>query len=309
MTVDVRITDYAGASAELHAVRDAVFVREQRVPVAIEHDDLDPLCRHAIARDAEGRAIATGRLVPPLHGDGAAPTERPPHARIGRMAVLAPWRARGVGAALLHALVDEARRMGWRRLELHAQVPVIGFYSRFGFLPYGPRFFEAGIEHQSMRRRLDGPDEVDSHEAALAAWHGVIAGGRRELVVYSRDLDPGQLDQPPVLAALRRFAASGARVRILLQDPVAARAAPLIALAQRLPTAIEFRAVEDPTDRAYPSAYAANDRGAWFFRPLGHRFEGEARHDDAVRARQLRQAFDPVWERARPCTEFRALGL
>lgn len=308
--IRVEVTGYAQAAAELHAVRDAVFVDEQQVPAAIERDDLDPLCRHAIARDATGRAIGTGRLVPPLHDDDHTPEPgTPPHARIGRMAVLAPWRAQGVGAALLQALVDEARRLGWRQLALHAQVPVIGFYSRFGFLPYGPRFVEADIEHQSMRLALDAPNAVDTRDAAVAAWHGVIAGARRELVVYSRELDPGQLDRPPLLAALRRFATQGGRTRILLQDPIAARTAPLIALGQRLPTAFEWRAVEDPTDRAYPSAYAANDRGGWLFRPLGHRYEGETRHDDAVRARQLRQAFDPVWERARPCAEFRALGL
>ena len=62
-------------------------------------------------------------------------------------------------------------------------------------------------------------------------------------------------------------------------------------------------------DRDYPSAYMANDGGGWYFRPLGHRFDGETRLDDEARARQLRAHFAPVWERARPCTEYRALGI
>ena len=39
-------------------------------------------------------------------------------------------------------------------MSLHAQVGAEGFYARQGFLPEGERFFEAGIEHQSMRRVL-----------------------------------------------------------------------------------------------------------------------------------------------------------
>lgn len=303
--ITVKVGDYVTLRAPLHAVRDTVFVQEQGVPAGLERDDLDALSRHAVAYRPDGMPVATGRLVPPL-AEGEETS-----ARIGRMAVLAPARGSGVGAALLEALVGEARRLGWRALMLHAQAPVMGFYARYGFLPEGPRFVEAGIEHQTMRLLLDAANAVETREAAVAAWLGIVAGARRELVVYSRELDPGQLDQPPVLAAFRRFATRGGRTRIVLQDPAAAQAAlaPLIALGQRLPTAFEFRAVEDPVDRAYPAAYAASDRGGWLFRPLGHRFEGETRLGDEVRARQLRQAFEAVWGRSRPCTEFRALGL
>lgn len=137
----VDTVDYGAARDALHEVRDAVFVREQGVPVTLEHDALDPACVHVLARTPSGDAIGTGRLVPP--GDGLP-------ARIGRMAVLPAWRGHGVGAALLQALLAEARGRGWRPM-LHAQAPVIGFYRRHGFVEDGPRFMEAGIEHQGMR--------------------------------------------------------------------------------------------------------------------------------------------------------------
>ena len=54
---------------------------------------------------------------------------------------------------------------------------------------------------------------------------------------------------------------------------------------------------------------SANDSGGYYFRTLGHRFDGEADPDGAGRARQLREEFARFWERARPCTEFRALGI
>src|SRR3546814_10647142 len=55
---------FAEAGDELLAVREAVFVVEQNVPVEEERDAQDPRCLHAIARDRAGRPIGTGRLVP-----------------------------------------------------------------------------------------------------------------------------------------------------------------------------------------------------------------------------------------------------
>lgn len=293
----VEAVEYRAALPQLRAVRDAVFVQEQGVPPELERDELDPLCHHVVARDAAGQPIGTGRLTP--------------QRRIGRMAVLADWRGRGVGDALLRALLDKARELGWHDISLHAQVAAISFYARHGFLPHGERFVEAGIGHQTMRRLLDAANPVESHDAALAALLGVIGTARRELWVYSRDLDPGLLDHPDVLAALRRFGTHQGVVRVLLQDAARPQAAhaPLIGLAQRLPSAFLFRVVEETVDRAYPSAFAANDRGGWYFRPLGHRPDGETRIDQPARARQLQGVFEPFWERARPCTEYRALGL
>lgn len=293
----VESVDFASARDDLRAVRTPVFVGEQNVPPEIEQDALDPLCHHVLARDAQGRPIGTGRLTPDR--------------RIGRMAVLAPWRGRGVGDALLTALVGTARELGLTELSLHAQVAAIGFYQRHGFLPDGPRFMEAGIEHQTMRRALASPAAVADRAQAVAATVAVAAGTRRLLRIYTRELDPGLLDTAEVTSALRRLAVRGGEIRVLLQDPAAPRRAlaPLIGLAQRLPSAFAFRAVEDPVDTAYPSAYCANDRDGWYFRALGHSVEGEMRIGGEARARELRNVFDPVWERSRPCTEFRVIGI
>jgi predicted GNAT family N-acyltransferase len=139
---EVRIVDWEAARADARQVREAVFVVEQRVPLEMEWDDLDPVCDHAIARDAAGRAIGTGRLLP--------------DARIGRMAVLAEWRGRGVGAAILGALVDRARLRGMTRVTLHAQTHAAGFYARYGFAAEGGEFMEADIPHVTMARALPG---------------------------------------------------------------------------------------------------------------------------------------------------------
>ena len=293
------VDDYARDLADLRSVREVVFVEEQGVPRALEHDALDPACTHVIARDADGRAIGTGRLTP----------ER----RIGRMAVLRDWRGRGVGDALLLALIDAARRLGLNEVRLNAQASAIGFYAKHGFVPDGPRFFEAGIEHQGMRRTLAGATAIESRDAAVALTCAIVAGTRRELSIYTRALDPGLFDAPEVLDALRRLATRRQRIdiRILMHDPDSAQRAhaPLIALSQRLPSVFAFREACDPADRGYASAYTVNDDSGFHFRPLGNRFDGEGAIDLGGRARQLAESFQPVWERARPVTEFRALGL
>jgi predicted GNAT family N-acyltransferase len=295
----VEAIEYATGLAELRAVRETVFVHEQQVPLEEEWDALDPLCRHVIARDEAGAPIGTGRLTP----------ER----RIGRMAVLADWRGRGVGDAMLAALMAEARKLGWPAVSLNAQVSAEAFYARQGFIPEGERFMEAGIEHQSMRRALAGPTVVEDLAGAIAATIAIATQAHRHLRIYSRELDPGLLDNAAVLGALRRFSTgnSGGEIRILLQDAATPQhtLAPLLTLAQRLPSVFAFREVREPVDKAYASAFIANDASGYYFRTLGHRFDGETDLDGAGRARQLREEFGRFWERARPCTEFRALGI
>jgi len=124
-------------------IRIAVFVEEQKFPLEQEFDAIDPQAYHVVAFDAAGRACGTGRLYPdPLH---------PEWARIGRMAVLRSARGKGCGASVMQALLAEAWDRGFRTVVLSAQVPAIGFYQRFGFVPYGPHYLDVNIPHQSMK--------------------------------------------------------------------------------------------------------------------------------------------------------------
>jgi predicted GNAT family N-acyltransferase len=136
----VRLVDWRESSAELTRIRTTVFVAEQKVPADLEMDGRDGGCVHALAQSATGAAIGTGRLMP----DG----------RIGRMAVLRDWRGRGVGAAILEALMAEAKRRGLRETYLHAQSHAKAFYARHGYVVEGDEYLEAGIPHIGMRARL-----------------------------------------------------------------------------------------------------------------------------------------------------------
>ena len=136
----IRILAWPEALPLARPVREAVFVDEQRVPRELEWDEWDAHCDHAVACDSGGRAIGTARLAP----DG----------RLGRMAVLSECRRRGVGAALLEALLGRARERSLSRVTLHAQTHAAGFYRRFGFSECGGEFLEAGIRHFEMTLEL-----------------------------------------------------------------------------------------------------------------------------------------------------------
>jgi len=137
----LRLADWTRDSGALRAIRRSVFVVEQGVPEALEWDAVDPLCAHALASDGDGNPIGCGRLLPDGH--------------IGRIAVLRPWRGRGVGAALLALLVELARERGHRRAILNAQKDAVPFYARYGFIVTGDEFEEAGIAHRIMERTLE----------------------------------------------------------------------------------------------------------------------------------------------------------
>jgi predicted GNAT family N-acyltransferase len=125
-------------------LRTRVFVAEQGVPPEIEQDDRDATAVHVLSRDAEGRVVATGRLL--LGGDGRA--------SIGRMATDAGARGSGHGAAVLAELHRQAALRGVTEIELHAQLTARGFYERAGYTAVGAVYEEAGIAHITMRRTL-----------------------------------------------------------------------------------------------------------------------------------------------------------
>jgi predicted esterase YcpF (UPF0227 family)/predicted GNAT family N-acyltransferase len=136
----VEVGSWCALGPEARVVRTEVFVHEQHVSPEEELDALDGQCLHALARDALGKPVATGRLLPDGH--------------IGRMAVDRGCRGRGLGSQVLLALVSEARRRGDAQVVLAAQLHARSFYARHGFVEEGETFMDAGIPHRLMRCSL-----------------------------------------------------------------------------------------------------------------------------------------------------------
>ncbi|MGH7823192.1 MAG: GNAT family N-acetyltransferase, partial [Candidatus Binatia bacterium] len=92
-------------------------------------------------------------------------------AKIGRMAVPAALRRRGIGRALLDRALEICALHGIGRVELSAQAHAVAFYEKCGFRPEGPPYEEAGIPHRRMTLALLGRDEVVAlFERRRRAW-------------------------------------------------------------------------------------------------------------------------------------------
>lgn len=140
MTFRVELKGWEEARTVAGPLRYAVFLEEQETPPGIELDEVDPQCVHALACDESGKAVGTGRLLP----DG----------QIGRMAVLKDWRRRGVGAAIIAALVEEARKRGYAEVTISAPLQAAEFYRGQGFIAEGKVYREAGMLQQKMRKAV-----------------------------------------------------------------------------------------------------------------------------------------------------------
>ncbi len=140
MTFRILRTRWQQHQFELAALRKQVFIEEQGVPEDLEWDDQDPGATHFLVFNDEHAAIATARAVAEANGC----------LRIGRFAVRADQRRRGVGATLLDNILTWARDQGYDRAVLSAQLSAVTFYEAAGFTPYGDTYLDAGIEHRSM---------------------------------------------------------------------------------------------------------------------------------------------------------------
>ena len=142
MAVEVRRPRDEQELAAALALREEVFAGEQGVTVDADRDGLDPEALQLVA--VEDEILGTCRML--IEPGGTA--------RFGRMCVRASARGRGIAAALLASAEAEARAAGAIRIGMHAQTDALPLYQRAGFIPYGDRFDEEGIEHLGMEKHL-----------------------------------------------------------------------------------------------------------------------------------------------------------
>lgn len=122
-----------GQDAKL--IREQVFIQEQGIAPEDEWDDLDATVLHFIVYDSD-QPIATARLLPQYS--------------VGRVAVLVPYRKRGIGKILMQHIIEYARQQELPYLKLSAQTYVIAFYEALGFVVQGEEYLDCGIPHIDM---------------------------------------------------------------------------------------------------------------------------------------------------------------
>lgn len=122
-------------------IRREVFVDEQNVPEEEEIDEFEDSCSHFVAYvDSNPAGAARWRKT-----DNGIKLER--------FAVRKDYRGRGVGSALVSAVlkdIQENESSSDKMLYLHAQLGAIPLYSKFGFVKVGEMFEECDIQHYKM---------------------------------------------------------------------------------------------------------------------------------------------------------------
>lgn len=288
----------------LEEVRHEVFVLEQSVPKNLEWDGEDERAYHWLAFD-KAKAIGTVRMLRDGH--------------IGRLAVLADYRKRGVGKALLNKALRHAKMLNLREAWLNSQQQAIGFYEPFGFVAYGPEFQDAGIPHQSMRLRFRenfilgkdaGKHRVDDLAATVAA---LASQSRHQLRIFSASLNPDIYDNDTVRSALSELArlhkSTEIRILVLRPEQLAGRGHRLLELQQRLSSSIFLRALpEDQADQVDEEFLIADNAG------LLVSSRSEVNHhwaDFSNRPAALNYIlqFDLLWNQAREDSRLRRLSL
>jgi hypothetical protein len=153
---------------------------------------------------------------------------------------------------------------------------------------------------------------LTDRDAIRAACQRLAEGAGRELVILSRDLDPGYYDQRGFLDAVRNLALMAPRlaVRVLVHQPriAVARGHRLIELARHFTSAIAIRRLGDEfRDRG--DAYLVADGRGYCRRPLADCHEALWEPDAPRQARLLRADFDHLWEYSDGDPELRRLYL
>jgi predicted GNAT family N-acyltransferase len=126
----------------VRAIRRAVFVEEQAVPVEVETDGQDGAAEHFLVR-LGSLPVATARARSTAKGW-----------KVERVAVLATQRGSGVGSALIRHVL--ACAPPGAPVYVHAQESALGFWERAGFVAEGPSFEEGGLSHRWMRYAAPG---------------------------------------------------------------------------------------------------------------------------------------------------------
>ncbi|SHN01313.1 Predicted N-acyltransferase, GNAT family [Cyclobacterium lianum] len=136
-----KITDQASLQ-KAFAIREAVFVEEQQVAPEEEYDEYEQQATHFLA------------LIGPQEAGTARWRFTDKGIKLERFAVLKAFRGRGVGNALVKAVLADINNhplsLG-KTVYLHGQVQAMGLYEKSGFRKSGELFVECNIEHYLMQ--------------------------------------------------------------------------------------------------------------------------------------------------------------
>ena len=147
------------APDEVRPLRQAILRPHQRVEDVGFAGDGSPDAAHFCAAETAGHIVGVASVVqePPPWPLPASPTSAGPWVtrttgwRLRGMAAAGEWRGRGVGSALMSAVIDHVAARGGGLLWCNARLPAVGFYEHHGLRTIGDQWEEPFIgSHVAM---------------------------------------------------------------------------------------------------------------------------------------------------------------
>lgn len=140
----------------------------------------------------------------------------------------------------------------------------------------------------------------------------MVGAARQRLDIVSRSLEPAVYDTVAFLEAAKKLVlAPRGQARIVLLDPaelLSRGGHRLVDLAMRASSHMEIRR-PGPDDLEFNEAMLIADQRGVIYRKLSDRYEGVANFDSPLRAAQLAESFEALWQNAEAVPHFRRLML
>lgn len=320
--IEIEQTSWKNSSEVLSAIRLAVFVEEQQVPLREEIDQFDTDAIHWLAYGPDDKAMATGRLLN--------------NGQVGRMAVLQEYRDRGVGSSLMRNIIRFAIREEMEQLFLNSQIKAVPFYEGFGFVAKGDPFMDAGIPHKYMQLNLHHYNsghrrnnsekqtlpEITNNERERLCIEGLevfrdqaetlIKRAHREVRIFSQRLEPSMYSNDQFCDAIYTFAISHplAKVKILVTDILYLVNHPnkLHELCRRLPSRISIKKFHS-AESCLHTEFLLVDRSGILYKQEADRFVGYVTQHAPTDASALRDEFEELWNQGIDDPELKRLQI
>lgn len=127
------------------AIREEVFIVEQKVDPDEEFDEYEDSSHHFVALDRENEPVGSARWRRTEKG-----------IKLERFTVKKNVRKKGIGSQIIQAVLDDISENEDKDtyLYMHAQLDAVPLYAKFGFQKQGDQFNECGIMHYLMWYKL-----------------------------------------------------------------------------------------------------------------------------------------------------------
>jgi predicted GNAT family N-acyltransferase len=288
----------------LKDIRKQVFILEQNVPQELEWDKDDAMNEHFLAY-IDNEPVGCARLVD--------------NKKIGRMAVLRPYRSMGVGKQIIDHIQRYASQKRYTRLELSAQCHAYSFYKQCGFEAFSLPYEDASIPHinmgfnvfsqQSNTGLFSMGDDSEIHRGqsqlqAQGLLDIILSQTHRSMILCLKDLSHPLCRHEGLIQKIKQLARHNRNFKVYIligQHNTQNNEHNLFRLQDRLPSFIEIRSTQD----SIPCKWLM-DSTAWFDFELTN---SRACFSDRAKIKHFMEQFNKWWHSAQNIADARRLSI